>query len=175
MLAQASTHFAHAGVEDDHLLDNAIDSYMVIATGSRARGSERDKGLFNLIKHFARPCWYSAIDSLRIISSRDAEAGSRCQHVLQAWIDLGAALGLQEEEEKVAYEREKKRVAQFCAWKECQYHQTAPSTPTRACAGCREVRYCSRSCQHTDWAKGGHKRQCKRLKNEAHVPRPPLS
>mmetsp|Transcript_28469 Transcript_28469/g.44787 ORF Transcript_28469/g.44787 Transcript_28469/m.44787 type:complete len:92 (+) Transcript_28469:1-276(+) len=30
----------------------------------------------------------------------------------------------------------------------------------RACAGCREVFYCSEPCQRTDWRTGGHKHRC---------------
>ncbi|KZV74142.1 hypothetical protein PENSPDRAFT_749639 [Peniophora sp. CONT] len=174
VLAQSSILFAQAGRENDreclYLLDNAVEPFMIIAGGARARGSERDQELFDAIEQSIKPDWYPTIHVLRDLSSRDGESPGRCKQMIKVWTDLGNALGLQEKKEKARYERERKRVAQLCAWEECEFHQVTPPTSTRACAGCGEVRYCSRACQQTDWAKGGHKRQCKRLKSEAYVP-----
>ena len=35
------------------------------------------------------------------------------------------------------------------------------------CASCMQVAYCSKSCQVQHWKKGGHKRECKQLKQTA--------
>lgn len=59
-------------------------------------------------------------------------------------MELGKTLGLEVEREKEAYER---KAAQMCGWRECQFHETKPPMPTRVCAGCGEVRYCSKGCQ----------------------------
>ncbi|KZV74114.1 hypothetical protein PENSPDRAFT_749611 [Peniophora sp. CONT] len=171
ILAQSVILYAKAGQTDDHLLDNVVQPFKIMAGGARARGSERDRELFNAIKQSVKPDWWPTLHSLHELMSLGIDTALRCHQMIKVWMDLGDALGLEKTKEKAAYERERKRGAQLCAWKECEFHKVMPATPTRTCAGCGEVRYCSRACQQTDWTKGGHKRQCKRIKSEAHVPR----
>lgn len=76
-----------------------------------------------------------------------AASRRRCARLAGNWLALGLATGLDEEEEKEGFEREMRRAAQKCAWKECEYHKRRPPWPTRACVGCGEARYCSRLCQ----------------------------
>ena len=111
--------------------------YTVIAGGAQAH-SKKD-GLVNTVLQSLRPHWYRSIRDLRRIADYDGTAAPRCDRVIDVWKALGATLGLREEEEKVEFEREMKRLEKLCAWKVCQYHTTEPPTATRACAGCREV------------------------------------
>ena len=111
--------------------------YTVIAGGAQAH-SKKD-GLVNTVLQSLRPHWYRSIRDLRRIADYDGTAAPRCDRVIDVWKALGATLGLREEEEKVEFEKEMKRLEKLCAWKVCQHHTTEPPTATRACAGCREV------------------------------------
>ncbi|KZV74107.1 hypothetical protein PENSPDRAFT_236311 [Peniophora sp. CONT] len=170
LVAQACFCFANAptGHADDYLLDNVIGTYTIIARGAQARGRDRDGELFEMISRAVKIEWYPTVHGLRLLALHNVQAEPKCQQLITAWIKLGNVLGLQEEKEGVEYERERKRVAQLCAWRECEFHEKKPPAATRTCAGCSEVRYCSRECQQMDWKRGGHKQLCKRLKNEPH-------
>ncbi|VDC06731.1 unnamed protein product [Peniophora sp. CBMAI 1063] len=143
--------------------------YTVISGGAQAH-SKKD-GLVNTILQSLRPHWYRTIRDLRRIAEYNTSAEPRCEKVVDVWKALGATLGLKEEEEKVEFEKEMKRLEKLCAWKECQYHTVEPPTTASRCVGCREVRYCSKHCQQRDWKEGGHKLRCRRLKAEPHSPR----
>ncbi|KZV74106.1 hypothetical protein PENSPDRAFT_682281 [Peniophora sp. CONT] len=150
---------------DRVILNNIISVYTFIAGGAQARGNERDVDLLEAILQSVKAEWYPTIQSLRRLALRDSSAAEKSEMILEDWLRIGHTLGLQEKAEQRVYAREMKRVVQLCAWIECDFHEKKPPNATRACAGCGEVRYCSRECQHTDWKKGGHKQRCKRLKD----------
>ncbi|KAI0321553.1 hypothetical protein OF83DRAFT_1098556 [Amylostereum chailletii] len=64
---------------------------------------------------------------------------------------------------KKQFEKDK---AHFCSWKDCvAYHRKKSPAVLQVCRGCGQAWYCGRECQRSDW-KGGHKEDCRRLKNE---------
>ena len=42
-----------------------------------------------------------------------------------------------------------------------------PLRPLKPCKLCRTVQYCGRDCQMQHWKKGGHRRECKKLREAA--------
>ncbi|KZV74074.1 hypothetical protein PENSPDRAFT_235220 [Peniophora sp. CONT] len=164
-------HFANAPMaKPGHsTITNILSVYVVIAGGVQAQvGREQ---LHELLLQSVRPEWYRIIHDLRRRSKRDPQVAKKCEKLLSIWKKLGDTLDLVEDTERKEYERDMKRTAQLCGWSECQYSKVPSGSPTRACAGCGEVRYCSRSCQQNDWKQGGHKKRCKRLKAELHMSR----
>ena len=113
--------------------------FLIIARGARARGNERDLDLFEVIKQWVQPNWWFTIDTLHALMSIDIETAMRCNRITKVWMELGGTLGLDKKQEKAAYESEKKRVAQLCGWRECEFHTVVAPTATRLCAGCGEV------------------------------------
>ncbi|KZV63193.1 hypothetical protein PENSPDRAFT_758176 [Peniophora sp. CONT] len=128
-----------------------------------------------LRKSLTQSAQYHWLDTLQRLrwwgASNDTMLNGKHLLLERSWVLFGGALGLDEDEEADRRERENRRdIAQFCAWKECQYHKAKAPTPPNACKGCGEVRYCGKECQRLDW-KAGHKRVCKRIKDEAHTPK----
>ncbi|VDB99926.1 unnamed protein product [Peniophora sp. CBMAI 1063] len=125
-------------------------------------------------RHFARyhelqqaisAMWYRVLKRIRDMSAvRPADESLRTLIVL--WREFGTRADLNEKAERRAYD-DAKLAAQKCAWTACEWHKTPPSTSTRLCVGCGEVRYCSKACQVKDWKEGGHKARCRRLKAPA--------
>ncbi|KZV70225.1 hypothetical protein PENSPDRAFT_651748 [Peniophora sp. CONT] len=105
--------------------------------------------------------WYPTLKVLR----ETKDAGPQRQSLEEAWQSFGDAMNLDEAREKHEYELDMKRAAdRRCSWRDCEYHVKKPPK-TRACVGCNEARYCSKACQRKDWREGGHRAQCKRLKD----------
>ncbi|KZV70216.1 hypothetical protein PENSPDRAFT_651735 [Peniophora sp. CONT] len=132
---------------------------------SEQAASDKKQPLLNLFKRAAHDEWYPTLEHLRTSPSSSLRSD-----LLESWQAFGKALGLIEAEEKAAFEKEKK---QLCTWRACEYHTRKAPSATRQCAGCGQVRYCSRTCQQKDWKEGKHKDVCKRLKDVPHVPRAP--
>ena len=122
----------------------AINTYITLAGGAQARGGRGE--LVDSMTRALQAHWYPTIRDLNAAEASDIyhAASPKVVEPLKRWIELGRTLGLELEQQKELYDR---RMAQMCAWRDCQYHQTKPPTPTRVCAGCGEVRYCSRECQ----------------------------
>ena len=121
------------------------------------------------MRNTLRQDWYPTLLVLR--AQRDdklwrGKHRKQLADLLDAWMALGTAISLEEEVDKRDYERELKKMSMVCAWRDCEYHEERPPAGTTLynCKGCREVRYCSRACQTSDWKEGGHKAKCKRLK-----------
>ncbi|VDC03337.1 unnamed protein product [Peniophora sp. CBMAI 1063] len=110
--------------------------------------------------------WYATLKTLRDMPARGQAASRRRTARLAAmWLELGLAVGLDEDEERELYEKEMRKAAQKCAWKECEYYRRKPPRPTSRCVGCGDVRYCSRACQRRHW-KAEHQAHCgNRLKD----------
>ena len=53
-----------------------------------------------------------------------------------------------------------KMIPVTCSW--CL--KTTKEVPLSLCAGCKTLKYCSKTCQKEDWKKGPHKDECKYLK-----------
>ncbi|VDB84264.1 unnamed protein product [Peniophora sp. CBMAI 1063] len=171
LLAEASVHFANApSTEPGHSsITHVLSFYVLIAGGVQAQSGREQ--LHELLLQSIRPVWYRTIHHLGRIQRRDTSIAKKCLKLISVWMKLGDILALEEDAEKKEYERSMKREAQMCAWAACQYHKMPSGSPTRACAGCGEARYCSRPCQQSDWKEGGHKKRCKRIKPEAHTSR----
>ncbi|VDB84256.1 unnamed protein product [Peniophora sp. CBMAI 1063] len=167
IISESAIAYATAAesLPDDQTILNIIDMYITVAGGSRARGGREE--LLYAMKRSLQAHWYPTYRDLYAMVEYDARGApfGKAVQPLGHWIELGNSLGLEVESEKDAYER---RAATLCAWEECQFHEAKPPTATRACAGCGEVRYCSKGCQKRDWKEGGHGKRCKRLKEKAH-------
>lgn len=122
-----------------------IESYTRIAAALGLRSGKN--ALRKAFRQAARRQWYRTLKTLRELPLRDTRATRKCAQLMPAWQGLGEALNLDETSEKADYDHEMKKVAQLCAWTECEYHEKKPPNPTRVCAGCGEARYCSRLCQ----------------------------
>lgn len=95
------------------------------------------------MKQAMRRQWYPTLRAIRPYSKQSVDMNN----LVTTWYSLGRGMGLDEKKEKEEYDREVKRLGQFCAWKECGFHTAKPETPLSACKGCGEVRYCGRACQ----------------------------
>ncbi|KZV60315.1 hypothetical protein PENSPDRAFT_760082 [Peniophora sp. CONT] len=142
-------------------------SYELVGKDLSARSNKNP--LRKEYKRGLRREWYPLLQSLdQLIKQQRATAKSvvtRLQ-VRMAWCRVGTiGMGLDEDEERKDYE---KRATKLCSWRECQWHIVEPPEPPRACTGCGETRYCSKSCQTRDW-KSGHKQMCRRLKQTPHI------
>ncbi|VDC03323.1 unnamed protein product [Peniophora sp. CBMAI 1063] len=171
IISRSSLAFAQAEDvnSDDDVCVKIIKSYTRIAAALGLRPGKN--ALRKDFRQATRRHWYSTLKTLREMPLRDSKTSRKCAQLVPAWEGLGEALNLEEASEQADYEREVKRVAQLCAWPQCEYHDQKPPNPTRACVGCGEARYCSRACQQKDW-KGGHKLKCgNRLKSVPHQPR----
>ncbi|KZV70224.1 hypothetical protein PENSPDRAFT_455091 [Peniophora sp. CONT] len=138
---------------------DAIGEWIKIASALSLRSGKNE--IRKKFKQSLRHEWYPTLKRLRTTACSEQ---ARREQVLDVWTALGTAIGLEEGKAKAEYEREMKHAAQFCAWKDCRFHTVKPDTPTRACAGCDEVRYCGKPCQQRDWKEGGHKLRCRRIK-----------
>ncbi|VDB92130.1 unnamed protein product [Peniophora sp. CBMAI 1063] len=111
----------------------------------------------------ARRDWYPSLNRLR---TRRLRIGSgevpELDTLEKAWVAFGRGLGLDADKQRARHEKEARGRG---AWRKCKYHhKKSDEVALFACKGCGEVRYCGRECQKSDWSKGGHKAQCKRLK-----------
>ncbi|VDC00752.1 unnamed protein product [Peniophora sp. CBMAI 1063] len=142
------------------ILHDVLHQYTLIGGALRLRREkatgEKKQSLAKFFDNAIHDEWYPTLQALRPCPPTAARSG-----LLDAWKAFGDALGLDESEEKAAFERARR---QFCSWAECEYHKQAAPMPTRQCAGCGQVRYCSKVCQQRDWKEGKHKVACKRLK-----------
>lgn len=107
--------------------------------------------------------------------------GAPVSALLDHWLAFGTRLGLDPDEERRRHEQDRLR----CWWRGCQCKPMKDDTTIKLlqCAGCGEVRYCSKKCQRLyvhsisiqrcdmrthhdcrDWTTGGHKKMCRRLK-----------
>ncbi|KZV69292.1 hypothetical protein PENSPDRAFT_487228 [Peniophora sp. CONT] len=171
LMSRSSIVYARAesAQADDQVCMEIIRGYTRVAAALGHRSGKNT--LRKAFRQAARREWYRTLKTLREISLQDRRAARKCARLVPAWREFGRALDLDEESEKADFDREMKKAAQLCAWKDCEYHERRPPHPTRACAGCAEARYCSRLCQQRDRNEGGHKEKCKRLKEEPHRPR----
>ncbi|VDC00753.1 unnamed protein product [Peniophora sp. CBMAI 1063] len=119
--------------------------------------------LLKLFEKEMRTFWYPTLFALRAVPHSEQKAA-----LVDGWFDFGRLMGLVESDERAVFERERKM---YCSWRACEYHVRKAQSGMRVCAGCGEVRYCSRPCQQKDWKEGKHKDVCKRLKDAPHVPR----
>ncbi|KZV64831.1 hypothetical protein PENSPDRAFT_756975 [Peniophora sp. CONT] len=78
--------------------------------------------------------------------------------LLDAWIRFGTVLGFDERKER------DRLAVRTCSWRACPYSLMPASKPLMVCKGCQENRYCSSTCQRSDWKEGGHRARCRRLK-----------
>ncbi|VDC00742.1 unnamed protein product [Peniophora sp. CBMAI 1063] len=163
-LAARLGHFAivslDARVDADIVpYEDTVGGWIKIATALNLRRGKNE--MRKKFKQSLRREWYPTLNRLRFAPCADEV---RRKKIILIWETLGLTMQLEESKEKADYEREIKRTAQFCAWKDCRFHTVKPDMPTRACAGCDEVRYCGKPCQQKDWKEGGHKLQCRRIK-----------
>ena len=142
--------------------------------------SNEAKLFLQSVKTGAAAEWWPCLRALQTVIFRLTNSPQReiFRVVAQQWVILGAKLDLNEKKERKRHGRE---AARRCSW--CAYYQTEldDSVTLKKCAGCGERQYCSRGCQkesvsprlvllnfltkwNSDWTKGGHKRQCRRLK-----------
>ncbi|KZV69291.1 hypothetical protein PENSPDRAFT_486920 [Peniophora sp. CONT] len=153
----------------DGVCHRAIDHYTKIAAVLGLRSGKN--ALKEAFQQATQRVWYRTLKTLRDHRSSDIRGKHKCKQLILAWQVFGKTLDLVEADEKAAYDREMKAAAHLCGWSGCKYHEKEPPHPVRTCAGCGEVRYCSRPCQQKDWREGGHKQKCKRLKAEPHQSR----
>ena len=121
---------------------DSISEWIKIGTALSLRSGKNE--MRKRFKQSLRREWYPALKRLRVEKCR-SEAHRK--KIVDAWEAFGATMSLDERKEKASHEREMKRATPFCSWKDCRYHTVKPETPTRACAGCDEVRYCGKPCQ----------------------------
>lgn len=97
------------------------------------------------LKLAASKSWYDDLVKLRSYRGR-LSGVANYQVLVNSWLLLGHALGLDEITERDQRDTLSKRL---CSWHGCQYHITPSTTQTRmsACTGCGDVKYCSRDCQ----------------------------
>ncbi|KZV67627.1 hypothetical protein PENSPDRAFT_687961 [Peniophora sp. CONT] len=115
------------------------------------------------IKRAAHAEWWPSLRDL-LKAAYDKAESERLLYmgVLREWVAYGAAMGLDEQQERLRHER---AATQRCARSDCVWHRTAPPADgfveLKACQGCRKVRYCGQECQKRDWVQ--HKPQCRRI------------
>ncbi|KZV70215.1 hypothetical protein PENSPDRAFT_651734 [Peniophora sp. CONT] len=177
LLARAAIDAAHSDISDTDAQTswdiwlNVIEQYTRVGGALYLRheaapaDTKQKRSLMRILERDVHHEWYPTLVALRAAPPSGQKAD-----FLQGWLAFGKAMGLVESDEQASFEKEKK---QFCSWRGCEYHtKKAPST-TRQCAGCGQVRYCSKACQQKDWKEGKHKDACKRLKDGPHVTRAP--
>ena len=103
--------------------------------------------LRKVLRQSLRYEWYRTLKVLRAFPASGDRAKRKYAKLLSSWKGLGEEIGLEEEAERMQYEREMKKAAQFCSWQECQYHTEKSDSPMKSCVGCGEARYCGRPCQ----------------------------
>ncbi|VDC06633.1 unnamed protein product [Peniophora sp. CBMAI 1063] len=103
--------------------------------------------------------WYFVVSLLR--ERLRHEASSVNSTLLNAWLELGGAFGMDEVSQR---DLKAAHVARQCCWRPCKYHSTPSEKPLLVCKGCKEARYCSAACQRSDWKQGNHRVQCRRVK-----------
>ncbi|KZV71714.1 hypothetical protein PENSPDRAFT_751521 [Peniophora sp. CONT] len=108
-----------------------------------------------------REHWYPTLAFLRQTRTYSTSVPEH-NGISETWKRLGEELGFEEMKQKAQYERELRKGLRRCSRKDCSYHKDDSLTSLRICKGCADVRYCSVSCQRSDW-KGGHKLKCRRL------------
>ncbi|KZV71720.1 hypothetical protein PENSPDRAFT_751525 [Peniophora sp. CONT] len=136
--------------------------YCALATNNMSSKNPLRK----MMRQAFREQWYPTLFCLRKARPRSTFAEEH-DRMIDAWKALGEDLGFEESIQKAEHERELRKALRFCAWHECEYHTKEPSVALRSrCKGCAEVRYCSRTCQRSDWTYG-HNRRCRRLKEAA--------
>ncbi|KZV69293.1 hypothetical protein PENSPDRAFT_753490 [Peniophora sp. CONT] len=169
LMARASVCYAQLKAEDENN-STCVDAIQVFIAAANATVTLNGKNVFK--KSFRRNMkeeWYPTLKALRDLPGRgQAASRRRCARLAVTWRELGLAIGLNEDEEADAYEKEMRKAAQKCAWRGCEYHTRRPPWPTRVCVGCGDARYCSRVCQRKHWREGHHEGCGKRLKEEPH-------
>lgn len=87
--------------------------------------------------------WYDEVTTLRS-SLRYHPASTTYTNILEAWLRLGTAFGIDEASQR---DLEAAQRARQCSWRMCVYHSTPSEKPLLVCKGCKGVRYCSAACQ----------------------------
>ena len=111
---------------------------------SNGTPSEQVTTLVTELKAGARVHWWPTLMHLRKAKHYDSSQ----RHLLDLWKGFGGVLGLDISQERQRHEEEART---RCSWYGCPRRgqsaddQEAPNL--RKCAGCGEVRYCSRECQ----------------------------
>ncbi|VDC00439.1 unnamed protein product [Peniophora sp. CBMAI 1063] len=100
--------------------------------------------------------WYAAFSAVETANYHRVIEKEHCASLIHAWILLGKSLGLHRDKERERLER-LKRI--HCGWYRCEHHCVKTDGSLRKCAGCNDVRYCTRECQTADW-KARHKNEC---------------
>lgn len=96
-----------------------------------------------VLRSSMRDEWYPTLAMLKSEGSRprSGKAASKEQLIALAadWKTLGEAVGLEEDQEKIEYERRLKKQPQVCAWSKCKYHAEKSPVTLQACKGCDEA------------------------------------
>lgn len=104
---------------------------------------KRDRELVQQMRTRAPSQWWGSLRRLQDARRR----GVSCAAAIEVWTQFGAALGLSPAKEAERFGNRDLKF--FCSLSRCEYHMEKPPTdvPLKACMGCGEVRYCSRTCQ----------------------------
>ena len=136
---------------------------ILVKNFKRSRG-DYDPKLIPGLRAGGREEWWPTLQKLQSAAYGQGagEYAQRLSALLKAWTELGLVLKLTVEKGRAWHERD---VRNKCSWIACENHWVdAAQHELRSCAGCGEVRYCSRACQKSDWKRGGHMDECKRVK-----------
>ena len=95
--------------------------------------------LLKAFKHSVRREWYPTLVALRTLPKGGLSQNMNREEFIRSWYELGMTVGLDEDRERIEYERFGKRAVQACSWRECQYHTKPAPNPSKVCVGCGEV------------------------------------
>lgn len=92
--------------------------------------------------------WWPALHRLQLaaplIEGQALDSTVPVSELLSRWAAFGALIGLDAAEERKRYDRGRQ---ERCNWRNCQCRTSVNIESLRKCAGCGEVRYCSKECQ----------------------------
>lgn len=113
---------------------------------SSRKGSSGD-AMMNTLREEVAPYWHVMDRVIQGVSTPTTQSVQQKSALTQCWRRLGDALQLDSRRAPRHIEDSVPVVQTFCAWPLCLYHKQKPPTILKACAGCGEVRYCSKQCQ----------------------------
>lgn len=124
-----------------YVIAETAEMYQTSTPGSRGHG------VMKTLRAEVSPYWHLFDAVLQAVPTRGYELSYRKQELMKSWRRLGAALQLDLRRAPRQLEGPGSATQTCCAWLLCQYHAQEPPHALKACAGCSEARYCSKSCQ----------------------------
>ncbi|VDB91943.1 unnamed protein product [Peniophora sp. CBMAI 1063] len=143
-------------------LIRAENVFQQLRSTKSTRFKPEARAFYDKCLNIAPEHWYAALSAVDTAGYRQVISKDHCETLIGWWETFGVSLGLHRDKERKRLEQLKRL---YCGWHRCEHHSVKPEGSLRKCAGCNDVRYCTRECQVADWKDGQHQNVCgKRLK-----------